>query len=242
MASPLWSFPNPVNEKAARTVAAGVAVLTAVVLATRWWWLTPVLALGFLARVLTGPSLSPLGQLATRVVAPRLGPPKEVPGPPKRFAQAIGLAVTTAATVAWFGFGAGGGDGRAPRPAARVRAARVGRRVLRRMLAVQGADAGRRDPGVDVRGVRRHLGPRPLSYAPAVSIAATVASSTGASSSRRASVSRALGPWMATAAQVRPVRSRDRCGHRAHTAVAFAVVQRPPASSGAVEVGEQRLA
>ena len=30
-----------------------------------------------------------------------------MPGPPKRFAQAIGLAVTTAATVAWFGFGAG---------------------------------------------------------------------------------------------------------------------------------------
>ena len=107
MASPVWSFPNPVNEKAARTVAAGVAVLTAVALATRWWWLAPVLAVGFLARVLTGPTLSPLGQLATRVVAPRLGPPTEVPGPPKRFAQAIGLAVTTAATDAWFGFGAG---------------------------------------------------------------------------------------------------------------------------------------
>ena len=41
------------------------------------------------------------------MVAPRLGPPKEVPGPPKRFAQTIGLAVTTAATIAWFGFGAG---------------------------------------------------------------------------------------------------------------------------------------
>src|SRR6476620_5727248 len=107
VASPVWSFPNPVNEKAARTVAAGVAVLTAVVLVTRWWWLTPILALGFLARVLTGPTLSPLGQLATRIVAPRLGPPTEAPGPPKRFAQAIGLAVTTAATVAWFGFGAG---------------------------------------------------------------------------------------------------------------------------------------
>ena len=29
MASSVWSFPNPVNEKAARTVAAGVALLTA---------------------------------------------------------------------------------------------------------------------------------------------------------------------------------------------------------------------
>jgi len=107
MASPVWSFPNPVNEKAARTVAAGVAVLTAVALVTQWWWLSAVLAVGFLARVLSGPTLSPLGQLATRVVAPRLGAPKEVPGPPKRFAQAIGLVVTTAATVAWFVFGSG---------------------------------------------------------------------------------------------------------------------------------------
>src|SRR5436190_1596912 len=93
MASSVWSFPNPVNEKAARTVAAGVAVLTTFVLVTQWWWLTPVLAVGFLARVVSGPTLSPLGQLATRVVAPRLGPPREVPGPPKRFAQSIGLAV-----------------------------------------------------------------------------------------------------------------------------------------------------
>jgi Domain of unknown function (DUF4395) len=98
-------FPNPVNEKAARTVAAGVALLTALALVTQWWWMTAVLAAGFLARVLTGPKLSPLGLLATRVVAPRLGPPKEVPGPPKRFAQSIGLAVTAAAGIAWFAFG-----------------------------------------------------------------------------------------------------------------------------------------
>ena len=82
MASPLWSFPNPVNEKAARTVAAGVAVLTAADAGDAgWWWLTPVLALGFLARVLTGPSLSPLGQLATRVVAPaHSAHPRRCPG------------------------------------------------------------------------------------------------------------------------------------------------------------------
>ena len=40
-----------------------------------------------------------------QLVAPRLGAPKEVPGPPKRFAQSIGLAVTTVAAIAWFGFG-----------------------------------------------------------------------------------------------------------------------------------------
>jgi hypothetical protein len=34
------------------------------------------------------------------VVAPRLGEPKLVPGPPKRFAQAIGVVVTGLAAVA----------------------------------------------------------------------------------------------------------------------------------------------
>jgi hypothetical protein len=55
--------------------------------------------LGFIARVLTGPKLSPLGQLATKIVAPRLGAPKLVAGPPKRFAQGVGTAVTTAAVA-----------------------------------------------------------------------------------------------------------------------------------------------
>ena len=50
-----------------------------------------LLTYGFVARVLTGPTLSPLGQFVTRVLTPRLPfAPKLVPGPPKRFAQAIG--------------------------------------------------------------------------------------------------------------------------------------------------------
>ncbi len=92
-------FPDVVNEKAARVVAGGVVVLGLVTLATGWYWLLVPLALGFLARVLTGPKLSPLGQLATRVVAPRLGAPRFVPGPPKRFAQSIGLAFSAAALL-----------------------------------------------------------------------------------------------------------------------------------------------
>jgi hypothetical protein len=100
----LFSFPNPVNELAARTVAGGVVILSGLTLllsfADRGWlWLTALLAYGFVARVLTGPTLSPLGQLATRVVAPRLGEPRLVPGPPKRFAQAIGALVTVLAVV-----------------------------------------------------------------------------------------------------------------------------------------------
>jgi hypothetical protein len=97
-------FPNPVNEKAARVVAGGVVLMSAATLLLsladrRWLWLTVPLAYGFLARVLTGPTLSPLGQVATRVVAPRLGAARLVPGPPKRFAQAIGTAFTVTAVV-----------------------------------------------------------------------------------------------------------------------------------------------
>jgi hypothetical protein len=107
----VFEFPNPVNEKAARTVAAGVVVLCLATLALTiafghaWIWLTVVLAYGFLARVATGPTLSPLGQLATRVVAPRLGPARPVPGPPKRFAQAIGATLSVLAAVLGVGFG-----------------------------------------------------------------------------------------------------------------------------------------
>ena len=100
----LLSFPNPVNEVAARTVAAGVVLMSLSTLLLslvdpRWLWLTAVLAYGFVARVLTGPRLSPLGQLAVRVVAPRLGHERLVPGPPKRFAQGIGAVVTLTAVA-----------------------------------------------------------------------------------------------------------------------------------------------
>jgi hypothetical protein len=98
MASP-FSFPNPVNEKAARVVAGGVLVLSLLTIATGWFWILVVLAYGFIARVLAGPTFSPLGRLASSVVAPRLGAPRPVPGPPKRFAQAIGAVLTTAGAL-----------------------------------------------------------------------------------------------------------------------------------------------
>ena len=105
----LFSFPNPVNEVAARVVAGGVLVECVLAIALRQQWLLVPLVFGFWARVLTGPTLSPLGQLATRVVAPRLPVPvRPVPGPPKRFAQAIGVVFSTTALVLWFGVGAQG--------------------------------------------------------------------------------------------------------------------------------------
>jgi len=100
----LFSFPDPVNEKAARVVAGVVCVLAIVTLVTGWYWLLAVLAYGFLARALTGPTLSPLGRLASDGIAPRLGSPKHVSGAPKRFAQAMGAAMTTAGAVLALGF------------------------------------------------------------------------------------------------------------------------------------------
>jgi hypothetical protein len=94
-----FSFPNPVNEKAARVVAGAVLICSLVTLATGFYWLLIPLAYGFWARVLTGPTLSPLGWTAQNVVAPRLGEKRPVPGPPKRFAQAIGAGFSTAALV-----------------------------------------------------------------------------------------------------------------------------------------------
>ena len=95
----LFSFPNPVNDKAARTVAGVVLAGVIVTLVTGWFWLLIPITYGFWARVLTGPTLSPLGWLASQVVAPRLGPAKPVPGPPKRFAQGMGAVMTTAAAI-----------------------------------------------------------------------------------------------------------------------------------------------
>jgi len=99
----LFSFPNPVNETSARLVAGSVAVLAVVTVAFQQGVLLPVLAYGFVARVLTGPTLSPLGLLATRVVTPRLHVRHRYsPGPAKRFAQAVGAAFTVTATLLWF--------------------------------------------------------------------------------------------------------------------------------------------
>jgi hypothetical protein len=94
-----FSFPNPVNDKAARTVASVVLLGVVVTLITGWYWLLIPITYGFWARVLTGPKLSPLGWIAMNVIAPHLGEKKYVPGPPKRFAQGMGAAISTLALV-----------------------------------------------------------------------------------------------------------------------------------------------
>jgi hypothetical protein len=105
----VFSFPNPVNELSARLVAGGVVLMAAAAIVFGQLWLLIPLAYGFVARVLTGPTLSPLGQLVTKVITPGLPlPAKYVPGPPKRFAQGIGATISVAAVVAYFGFGSSG--------------------------------------------------------------------------------------------------------------------------------------
>jgi hypothetical protein len=103
----LFSFPNPDNETSARVVAGAVAILCVATVAFQQGWLLPVLAYGFVARALTGPTLSPLALAATRIVTPRLDVVHRYsPGPAKRFAQTVGAVLTTTATILWFAAGA----------------------------------------------------------------------------------------------------------------------------------------
>jgi hypothetical protein len=98
----LFGFPNPVNETSARLVAGGVVLQAIAFLAVRQWWVLVPLTYGFLARVLSGPRFSPLGQFVTRVVTPRMDVEHRfVSGPPKRFAQGVGLVFSGGALLAW---------------------------------------------------------------------------------------------------------------------------------------------
>lgn len=99
--SQILRFPDFVNEVAARTVATGVVLASGVYLLSGSVWVLTAIVYGFIARVIAGPSLSPLAQVATRIVAPRFAQYERlVPGPPKRFAQAIGATFSLGALTA----------------------------------------------------------------------------------------------------------------------------------------------
>ena len=98
--SKLFSFPNPANDTSARIVAAGVVTMAVVFIITGNGWVLVPLTYGFAARVASGPTLSPLGQLSVRVITPLIKVQhKMVPGPPKRFAQTVGLVFTAVASA-----------------------------------------------------------------------------------------------------------------------------------------------
>lgn len=92
-----FAFPNPVNEYAARCTAGIVVVLALVAVLTQWDWLVGAITAGFVLRLAFGPRISPAALLSVKVLAPRFGEPKLVPGPPKRFAQGIGAALSATA-------------------------------------------------------------------------------------------------------------------------------------------------
>ena len=97
-----FSFPNPVNETSARVVAGGVVLMGVLFLVLGNGWVLVPLTYGFWARVLAGPTISPLGRIATQVVTPRLHVEhRYVAGPPKRFAQGVGVVFSTVASVLW---------------------------------------------------------------------------------------------------------------------------------------------
>lgn len=102
MRSP-FAFPNPVNEYAARVTAGLVVVLAVATAAAGSEWGLLAIAAGFWLRLLFGPRVSPLALLSVKVITPRLGLVKLVPGPPKRFAQGMGAAVSSAALVLYWG-------------------------------------------------------------------------------------------------------------------------------------------
>jgi len=97
--SSVFAFPNPVNEYAARVTAALVVLLAVVSAIAGSGWGLLAIAAGFWLRLLFGPRISPLALLSVKVITPRLGKARLVAGPPKRFAQGIGAAVSTAALL-----------------------------------------------------------------------------------------------------------------------------------------------
>ena len=98
----ILGFPNPVNETSARIVATGAVLMSLLFLVSGNGWVLLPLTYGFVARVLTGPTLSPLGRLATQVITHRINREHTfVAGPPKRFAQGIGATFTVTASVLW---------------------------------------------------------------------------------------------------------------------------------------------
>ena len=101
-----FSFPELINEISARFVALGVILISIPILLLvinnsnyAYIFLT-CLIYGFLARVSSGPKISPLALFVTKFLVPKLNRPENlVPGPPKRFAQGIGLFFSIFTTV-----------------------------------------------------------------------------------------------------------------------------------------------
>src|SRR3954447_13122194 len=102
----MFTFPNPVNETAVRVTASGVGVMAVLALTLHRPEILVVIAYGFLARVLTGPRLSPLALLSTRGVPRRLrAAPRFAGARGRRSARGLGAAGSIAAVLCYYAFG-----------------------------------------------------------------------------------------------------------------------------------------
>ena len=91
-------FPSLVDDITVRLIAAVVLVIATAAVLTGQWWLYAVLATDFALRAALGPSASPVARVVQRSLRPRVAvAPRYTPGPPKRFAAAIGAVLTTVA-------------------------------------------------------------------------------------------------------------------------------------------------
>lgn len=93
-------FPETINERAARLVALLVALLSLAAIVWSAPWISLLLAGGFFLRSAWGPRFDPLAKAALWI-APRITRERIVAGPPKRFAQIMGLVVSLCATAMW---------------------------------------------------------------------------------------------------------------------------------------------
>ena len=107
--APLFTFPHPVNEYASRSIAGLTFVLALAIIVADVAWLTLFLVYLFAAGVVAGPKLTPTGWLTTKLILRRFIKRKRpVAGPPKQFAQGVGLVLTALAAVLAIGFGLNG--------------------------------------------------------------------------------------------------------------------------------------
>ena len=136
-------------------VAGMVLGLSLAIILTDQHWLLFMLCYGFLARVLTGPNLSPMGLMATQVLVPVFGNrQRPVPGPPKRFAQTVGLVFSAVAVVLCFVVGTTTGAKSVVGLLAVFAALEAGVGFCAGMLRVRLSHALGLNPGVGLPGVR----------------------------------------------------------------------------------------
>ena len=96
-------FPRVLDDVTVRLVAGEVLLIAVIAAVTRQPWIFALLAVDFVLRAGFGPKVSPLAQLASRLVRPRLSAaPRPTAGPPKRFAATVGAVFSIAIPVTYY--------------------------------------------------------------------------------------------------------------------------------------------